>query len=208
MSIPYGTIIKEKLIAAVMVICTLGLACTGTIVIVRGQSTYLKTTSENLSTLAELIAANSKAALTFRDTKDAEEILITLRNEPSIILGSIYNRRGQVLATYHRDNTSHESHQTDSAQSPYISGFGDGLLTVIKVIVLDDEMIGTVRLQADLNPMFVMLKRDTTTVVVLLLFTSWGFMLLIYSSVKKTIRSILCQAGNGHKARVSVEGEI
>jgi len=199
--------IKEKLIAVVMVVCTLVLACAGTVFIVRGQTAYLKYTSQNLSTLAELIAVNSKAALTFQDPKDAEEILSTLRNEPSVTFGSVYNRRGQVLATYHRDDTSHKNHQSGSLLSPYISGIGDDFLTVLKVVVLDDEIVGTVRLQADLNPMFVMLKRDTTTVIILLLFVSWGFMLLIYSSVKKSIRSVLSLVKNGKTAGVFVERE-
>jgi uncharacterized membrane protein affecting hemolysin expression len=195
------------MIAVFIVVCTLTLACAGTIFIVRGQTIYLEKTSKSLSTLAELIAVNSKAALTFQDPKDAEEILNTLRNEPSVVFGSVYNRRGQVLATYHRDDTSHENHQSGSLLSPYTSGFGNDSLTVLRVIVLDDEIIGTVRLQADLNPMFVMLKRDTTTVIILLLFMSWGFMLLIYSSVKKSIKSILNPAKNDNKVRVSVEAK-
>jgi hypothetical protein len=207
MSIFQGATIKDKLIAAIVVVYTLALVCAGTIFIVRGQTAFLETTSKHLSTLAEMIATNSKASLAFEDPKDAEETLKTLRNEPSIVLGAIYTRRGRALAMYHRDNTDRESGQTDFTQFPCSSNFDEGLLTVLKVVVLDNEIIGAVRLRADLNPMFVMLKRDTTTAVVLLLLMSWGFMLLIYSSVRKSIRSITNSVKNDNRTRVFVEAE-
>jgi hypothetical protein len=197
---------KEKLIAIVMVVCTLALACAGTMFIVRGQTVYLETASNNLSTLAEMIAVNSKATLAFRDPRDAEEILSTLKNEPSIVAGSIRNRSGQTLATYNRD-TGHEPYQAGFVQSSHASGLGDDLLTVIKVIVLDDEVIGTVRLRADMDPMFVMLKRGTTTVIILLLLGCWGLMLLIYSSVKKSIGTIVGSGGNADRTQVFAEAE-
>jgi hypothetical protein len=202
MSIFHNTTTKDKLIAAIAVIYTLALVCAGTIFIVRGQTSFLETTSKHLSTLAEMIAINSKASLAFEDPKDAEETLKTLRNEPSIVLGAIYTRHGRALATYNRDNTDRESGQTNFAQFPCSSSFDDGRLTVLRMVILDNEIIGAVRLRADLNPIFVMLKRDTTTVVVLLLLASWGFMLLIYSSVRKSIRSITNPVKNDNKTRV------
>jgi len=207
MSIPHGNATKDKLTAAIVAVCTLTLACAGTIFIVRGQTAFLETTSNHLSTLAEMIATNSKASLAFEDAKDAVETLKILRNEPSIVLGSIYTRRGQVLAAYHRDNTDCESNQTNLALLPCSSGFDDGFLTALRTVVLDNEIIGAVRLRADLNPIFVMLKRDTTTAIVLLLFVSWGFMLLIYSSVKKSIRSIATSVGNNSKTLALAEAE-
>ncbi len=201
------TTTKDKLIAAIVVVYTLALVCAGTIFIVRGQTAFLETTSKNLSTLAEMIAINSKASLAFEDPKDAEETLKTLRNEPSIVLAAIYTRRGRTLATYHRDDTYCGAGQTDFAQFPSSSNFEDGFLTVLRVVVLDNEIIGAVRLRADMNPMFVMLKRDTTTIVVILLLASWGFMLLIYSSVRKSIRSVANSVKNNNRTRVSVEAE-
>jgi hypothetical protein len=207
MSISHDTTIKDKMTAAIVAICTLVLACAGTILIVCGQTAFLETTSNHLSTLAEMIATNSKASLAFEDAKDALETLKILRNEPSIVLGSIYTRRGQVLAAYYRDNTGCESNQTNLAQLTCSSGFDDGFLTALRTVVLDNEIIGAVWLRADLNPIFVMLKRDTTTAIVLLLFVSWGFMLLIYSSVKKSIRSIATLGGNNSKTLVLAEAE-
>ena len=69
MSTYHVNTIKDKLTAAIVAICTLVLACAGTIFIVRGQTIFLETTSNHLSTLAEMIATNSKASLAFEDAK-------------------------------------------------------------------------------------------------------------------------------------------
>ena len=210
MSISHSVTVRrnEKLMAVVMVVCTLVIVCTGMIVIFRGQTAYLKSVSANLSTLAEMVAVNSKAIMAFRDTSDAEAILSTLKNEPSIVTGSIRNRWGQMLAVYYRDdNADQGDQQADFMQSSRALSLRGDLLTVIKVIILDGEVIGTVRLRAELSPMFVMLKRDTTMVVVLLLFMCWGFMLFIYSMVKKSIEAMVGSAGSAGRTQMFVDAE-
>jgi hypothetical protein len=177
------------------------------IVIFRGQTAYLKSVSANLSTLAEMIAVNSKATMAFRDPRDAEAILNTLKNEPSIVTGSIRNRLGQMLAVYYRDNADQGDQQADFMQSSRALSLRGDLLTVIKVIILDGEVIGTVRLRAELSPMFVMLKRDTTMVIVLLLFMCWGFMLFIYSMVKKSTEAMVGSTGSAGRTQMFVDAE-
>jgi hypothetical protein len=177
-------------------------------VVVRGQTAYLKSASASLSTLAEMVAVNSKATMAFRDPRDAEAILSTLKNEPSIVTGSIRNRWGQMLAVYYRDdNADKGDQQADFMQSSRALSLRGDLLTVIKVIILDGEVIGTVRLRAELNPMFVMLKRDTTMVIVLLLFMCWGFMLLIYSMAKKSAEAMVASAGSAGRTQMFVDAE-
>jgi hypothetical protein len=52
-----------------------------------------------------------------------------------------------------------------------------------------------------------MLKRGTTTVIILLLLGCWGLMLLIYSSVKKSIGTIVGSGGNADRTQAFVEAK-
>jgi signal transduction histidine kinase/ActR/RegA family two-component response regulator len=55
---------------------------------------------EQVATLARVVAANSTAALAFRDEHDAQEVLATLRTEPSIVSAALYDQRGELFASY------------------------------------------------------------------------------------------------------------
>jgi len=99
----------------------------------------------DLSATAELVGANSTAALTFGDRQDAQEILTALRAKPSIVAAAIYTVNGAQFAQYR--------------SSPAISippailpdGFTerDDQLELFHAIRLDGERIGTLYIAAD-----------------------------------------------------------
>ena len=53
---------------------------------------------EQVATLARIVSANSTAALAFRDDQDAQEVLATLRTEPSIVAAALYDEDGKLFA--------------------------------------------------------------------------------------------------------------
>jgi signal transduction histidine kinase/ActR/RegA family two-component response regulator len=55
---------------------------------------------EQIATLARVVSANSTAALAFRDEQDAQEVLATLRTEPSIVSAALYDEHGKLFAGY------------------------------------------------------------------------------------------------------------
>ena len=55
---------------------------------------------EQVATLARVVSANSTAALAFRDEQDAQEVLATLRTEPSIVSAALYDEHGKLFAAY------------------------------------------------------------------------------------------------------------
>src|ERR1043165_2695252 len=65
---------------------------------------FRTTMVRNLTTLAEIIGNNTTAALDFNDAKNAEETLSALKAEPGIIGAGVYNKDGQIFATYDRPN--------------------------------------------------------------------------------------------------------
>ena len=62
--------------------------------------TYRQTMSSDLSTLAEIIGNQSTAALTYRDQDAAKEILNALNAKKHIVAAALYDKNGQLLASY------------------------------------------------------------------------------------------------------------
>src|SRR5216117_3714120 len=62
--------------------------------------TFPQTAVRNLSTLGEIIAANSTAALAFENQDDAKEILTALKAERHIVVASLYDRNGRLFSEY------------------------------------------------------------------------------------------------------------
>lgn len=61
---------------------------------------YLGTLERESATIAQMLAENSTAAITFNDASAARENLAGLRAEPRIQQACLYDRTGQILATY------------------------------------------------------------------------------------------------------------
>jgi signal transduction histidine kinase len=117
---------------------------------------------QRLSTHAELIADNCKAALAFDESQDATETLQALHVEPSIVFGCIYDNDREVFAVYNPDNTKAIKPSEFKVNGHY---FSNGFLTVYKSIILDREVIGFVCLRSDLQPMYAVLKTNILMII-------------------------------------------
>jgi PAS domain S-box-containing protein len=62
--------------------------------------TFRQATVRQLSTLGEIIADNSTAALAFQNQEDAQEILAALRVERHIVAASLYTEEGKLFSRY------------------------------------------------------------------------------------------------------------
>src|SRR6266446_5696041 len=62
--------------------------------------------ARNLSMMAEIVANNSTAALTFNDPKSAEEALAVFKANPHVQKAAIYDAHGRVFAAYHLDGSA------------------------------------------------------------------------------------------------------
>jgi signal transduction histidine kinase/CheY-like chemotaxis protein len=103
----------------------------------------------DLGVLADIVSANSTAALTFNDPYAARELLATLHAKPHITAAFLYSASGNVFATYHR-----EPGLKDAAAPPLRedgSAFGSERLIEFKSIHSAGQKIGTVALESDLG---------------------------------------------------------
>lgn len=64
---------------------------------------FRQTTLRQLSTVGEVIAANSTAALAFENQNDAKEVLSALKAEPHVTAAALYDKTGKLFAKYPAD---------------------------------------------------------------------------------------------------------
>jgi len=176
--------IKHKLISIIMLACVTALVLAGAAFIGWERSNFRSEMVHSLSTQAEMVAENCKAALAFQDAKDAKETLQALHVEPSIVFGCVYNKDNKLFATYYRDYAEIKIHPSEFQESGF--SFAEGFLTVYKPIVLDGEAVGTVCLRSDMSAMYAMLKRNISIIVAVLLLSSLAAF-LVSSRLQKVI---------------------
>lgn len=144
------TTIRRKLTAAMMGTSVAILVLTCAAFLVFEIVTFRRDILEGLTTRAEVIAANSTAALAFRNEDDATEVLAALHQDPRMVCAAVYDDEGRLFARYPAD-------ARDSAfpGAPEREGrrFGKGECVVYQPIVQGDLWLGTVFLKSDLSAM-------------------------------------------------------
>src|SRR5215210_5137052 len=92
--------IQRKLMSMVLVtsVVVLFLTCAG--FFAYEFYTFRKASKVRLSTLGEIISANSTAALAFDSPEDANEILQALKAEKHIVSACIFDANGNLFARY------------------------------------------------------------------------------------------------------------
>jgi two-component system, sensor histidine kinase and response regulator len=108
---------------------------------------FRQRTTEHLISVAEIIGANSAAALTYNDARSATLVLDGLKAEPLILAASIYGEKGELFVGYRRDSSVAAllPIRAPTAGSRSETAY----LTACRAIVLEKENIGSVCLQAD-----------------------------------------------------------
>lgn len=119
-----------------------------------GQEYYSfkRDTADQLSTISKMIAANSTAALAFRNAADAEEILSSLRVEPHVLQGILFDDKGEILARYSANDSL--SRAPESLPEWMGTRFTDGRAAHIEPVVLDNRPLGMLYLQLDMSVIY------------------------------------------------------
>lgn len=107
---------------------------------------------ENVSTLARITAANSTAALAFRDERDAYDVLAALKSEPSIVAAALYDTTGELFVHYPEDlDTDLIPKQAGTAKFRFTSGHLEGFEPVQE---LENQRLGTLYLRANIDVVY------------------------------------------------------
>jgi len=134
----------------------------------------------DLETLADVLAQNSTAALTFRDAAAARDVLQALKAEPSVTAACIYTQDGSPLAKYRRDGNEVDFVPPQPEQQG--RRFEEKRLVQFRRIVFKGETLGTIYIEADLQRLDARLHEYTAAALLTLLLTlvlgTWAASLL------------------------------
>ena len=118
--------------------------------------TFRATAVRELSTVGQIVATNSTAALAFRNPDDAREVLAALSAEPSIVAATLYDADGRVFSVY-PDSLARAA----VPRAPERDGFrfeGARLIGFEPVVQGDNPRLGTLFLASDMRPMYARLR--------------------------------------------------
>ncbi len=145
--------IRHKLNTIILLACSLALLFTTAVSFVSQSYFVRKQLWEELQTLANVIAENSRAGLAFQDQTSLQAILTSLSAKSSIIYAGIYSTDGKIFARYNnvalQENWSFDVSHLD-LKSPLLHKQNNHF-NVIKPIILDGEQIGTLVIQVSLS---------------------------------------------------------
>ncbi len=158
-----------------------------------------KQTVSQIATLTEVIATNSASALVFNDPRSATDTLAALDVKPEIRFAEIHDRFGVVFASYHGPGTSAE-HVTHSAvRNMDNDRFLDPVLSISRPIVVDKEIVGDIRVVADLSGMWSIVVEQSIALVIATII-SLAVTLVIARRFRTQITAPIEQVANTAKA--------
>jgi signal transduction histidine kinase/DNA-binding response OmpR family regulator/methyl-accepting chemotaxis protein len=159
--------IKRKLMLITMSTSTVALLLASVGLVIYDLVAFRSQMSDDLMTQAEIVGANSMAALAFRDTPAAREILSALKARESIVAAALYAPDGALVADYRRDNSAARAVPAHPERSG--SRFEDNYLRVFHRIGLHGQGLGTVYVESDMQQWDLRLKRYTGIIGLLML---------------------------------------
>lgn len=151
-------------------------------------------TKQKLSTLGQIIADNSAAALAFNDKVGASELLLTLKAEPQIIVAALYDSKGKLFASFHQGS---DSVQFPAASRARRSLYNGANLDAFHPIVKGGKYLGGLYLKSESGGMyerFRLVAITTVAAVVLSLLLAYFLSTLFQKSISKPILDLAATA--------------
>jgi diguanylate cyclase (GGDEF)-like protein len=147
---PFRTLsIRHKLIALMVAVSFVSLLIASIAFIKTDRMNTQQVVSDNLETMASIIAANSTAAIMFGDAAAAAETLGFLDSRTHIQAAAIYNATGEIFASHIKSGLDVEFPEADSLQKIIL--FRNTHIELNLPIVYQGETIGAVYLRSDIH---------------------------------------------------------
>ncbi|MBW1931792.1 MAG: response regulator [Deltaproteobacteria bacterium] len=153
--------IRTKLMLIMGMTAGIALLLAISAMVVNEYTSTRHTVAEELSSLADVVAWNSAAALAFNDTNAARETLTALKTRPGIVSAFLYDKEGHVFSKYMAGKANPETTRGISDLRSQVSTLSEdkeviqydqgGHLHLLRPVVLDNEPIGVIHLVDDLR---------------------------------------------------------
>ncbi len=145
--------IKYKIVIIIIFTSGISLAIAAAAVITFDIQSYKSSLVDELAVEADIIAANSTAALTFEDYDAARETLSALRHEDRIVLAYLLSHEGLHFGEYVRPDVRSTHRKPLLRDEGHV--FSGNLLAVRRRIEFDGELLGHIYIEADLHELSV-----------------------------------------------------
>ncbi|HEX5220855.1 MAG TPA: PAS domain S-box protein [Verrucomicrobiae bacterium] len=154
--------------------------------------TFRQATLQQLSTLGQVIAANSTAALTFENQDDATETLAGLKAEPHVTAAALYDKAGKLFARYPATLPEASLPARPGRAGYYFEGLS---LVGFEPVVQDDKPKGTLYLKLETGEVLYGWFRNSLGITVIVIAIAFLPAYLISRKLQKQIsRPILSLA--------------
>lgn len=151
--------IRRKLVAAFALTTGGALALAVAILVAADLARAREEARAQLRAAADLIGANTSAAIAFRDPRAAAETLATLRAIPDVTDATLYDAAGSVFARYARSPGTARDAGADASHQDH------GHVRIGHEIHLDGRRLGSLVLHSDLRTFYAALRRDVLVTV-------------------------------------------
>lgn len=152
--------IRQKLMLIALLTTGGTLLLAGLALIIFNSKRFKEEMQADLTALADIVAGNSTAVLTFGDPAAGVETLRSLSARKSIVAAALYDKKGKLFAPY----TPGPGVKLPDGPRPDGAAFVDGGLEVFRHVVLKGETIGTVYLRSDLSELTSRIRVQAITV--------------------------------------------
>jgi PAS domain S-box-containing protein len=176
--------IRQKVTRIVLLTSSAAVLLAGCVFAIYDRVTFRRSMVENLSTLAEITAANASSTLLSKDADSAREVLAALGAHKGIVHACMYTKEGKVFAEYSRAGA--DAKLTSPPPEADGSRFEAHSLMLFRRMFAGKEFIGTVYLESDLAESRARLERFAGIGAIALL-ASWFVALLLSSKLQHVI---------------------
>ncbi len=206
-------IIAHKLRRMILLTCGIALLVASTAFLALEFINYRQNLVEKSEVLADFIATNSSAALSFNDNRIAEQLLESLQSEVSVETATLYLPDGSVFAHYHRNKPA--TLAIDRESQAWLSHLLREKTTVaqnriefdhvdtFKPIFLKGDHLGYIHIQFDLSLLYQRIKEYLLIISILWLLIMGGVYLLasrlhqrISTPIRKLVEGMQQVSGN------------
>lgn len=154
--------IEHKLTIIILLTTVSALSVATSLLIYRYARAAQEQTIEDLFTLSVVLGNNSKAALSFKDPQDGAEILAALEGKRTILAAWLYDADGRPFAAY--GAAPYPPLPASPAVGRQVRA---GRASLWLPIRQNGELIGTLMLEADLQPLRQMIQRHVLLAVLI-----------------------------------------
>jgi methyl-accepting chemotaxis protein len=143
--------IKRKLTLAILATCTVVLLLACTALATFELFDFRRVMKRDMMVLADIMGKTTRAALTFQDEETTRGFLQALQTEPHVMGARLFDQAGRPFVDYVRPEMTMEFPSLPGKDGAH---FAPDHLAIFCPILLNENRIGTIYLQADLQGMY------------------------------------------------------